>query len=104
MKKEEILAKSRAEKRDEGEEYVAGKGRYYGVKAMAVMFLALFLFNLAQGQRNDIIFAMWWTYIGFEALGKYRIGSRNKLYLITAVCGILAGVLYAIDYILYVLK
>lgn len=103
MKKEEILAKSRAEKRDEGVEYVAGKGRYYGVKAMAAMFLVLFLFNLAQGQRNDMIFAMWWTYIGFEALGKYRT-SRSKLYFITAVCGILAGVLYAMDYILYVLK
>lgn len=103
MKKEEILAKSRAEKHDEGEEYAEGKGRYYGVKAMAVMFLALFLFNLAQGQRNDVLFAMWWTYIGFEALGKYRIG-RKTVYLITAVCGIAAGVLYAMDYVLYVLK
>lgn len=70
MKKEDILAKSRAEKQDEGVEYVAGKGRYYGVKAMSVMFLALMLFNWIQGQKNEIIFALWWTYVGFEALGE----------------------------------
>ncbi|MDO4286430.1 MAG: DUF6442 family protein [Eubacteriales bacterium] len=102
MKKEDILAKSRAEKQDEGVEYVAGKGRYYGVKAMSVMFLALMLFNWIQGQKNEIIFALWWTYVGFEALGKYQVG-HEKAYLITAVCGITAGILNAIIYILYVL-
>ena len=101
MKKEEILAKSRAEKQDEGKAYIAGKGRYYGVVAMAVMFIVLMVFNWTQGQRNDILCAMWWTYAGFEALGKCRAG--DMAFVIAAVFGIAAGIMYAVAYMLSVL-
>lgn len=101
MKKEEILAKSRAEKHDEGVEYVAGRGRYYGVTAMSAMFIVLIIFNLVQGRKNDMLFAMWWTYAGFEALGKCRAG--NKAFIVAAIFGIAAGILNAITYILSVL-
>lgn len=102
MKKDEILAKSRAEKQDEGVEYIANKGMHYGIKAMTIMFIGLLLFNWVRGQRNEIIFALWWTYVGFEALRKYR-ADQQKSYLIAAVFGILAGVLNAISYVMYVL-
>ena len=50
MNKEEILAKSRKEGRDEGKEYVDSCGRRYGTAAMCIMFTVLAVFNLYQGQ------------------------------------------------------
>ena len=41
MTKEEILAKSRNEKKDEGVEYIASRGRRWGVAAMSLMFIVL---------------------------------------------------------------
>ena len=37
MNREEILALSRAEKKDEGEEFALGKGRLYGEAALTFM-------------------------------------------------------------------
>lgn len=45
MKKEEILAKSRAENKDEGIEYAANKGRNYGVKALCAAMWQTDLFR-----------------------------------------------------------
>lgn len=58
MTKEEILAKSRNEKKDEGTEYIASRGRRWGVGAMSLMFIALSVFNWANGQDNDQLLAV----------------------------------------------
>lgn len=102
MKKEEILAKSRAEKQDEGVEYVANKGRYYGVKAMSAVFIALILFNLWQGKPNSAIYVMFWTYAGFESIGKYRANGERS-WLFAGVCGVLTGALNCVIYVIDVL-
>ena len=52
MTKEEILARSRNEKKDEGTEYIASRGRRWGVAAMSLMYLALIVFNWFNGQDN----------------------------------------------------
>ncbi len=48
MTKEEILARSRNEKKDEGTEYIASRGRRWGVAAMSLMYLALISIQLVQ--------------------------------------------------------
>ena len=48
MTKEEILERSRKEKKDEGTEYMMNRGRRYGVMAMSSMFIILAVFNLYQ--------------------------------------------------------
>lgn len=102
MKKEEILAKSRAEKQDEGVEYIANKGMHYGVKAMSVVTIALVLFNFWQGKPNDMIFAVYWIYAGFELIGKYR-ASRKRTWLFCGVLGVITGITFGITYVIGVL-
>lgn len=102
MDKEQILVKSRAEKVDEGVEYIASQGRRYGVAAMSIMFIVLVIFNFLHGQSNYAIYAMFWTYLGVEAYGMYKI-NRDNVRLLGAVMGTLAGVLFCICYIMNVL-
>ncbi|WP_157764420.1 DUF6442 family protein [Paenibacillus riograndensis] len=47
MKKEEILQKSREEKKDEGKEFIFNKGRKSGVIGMVIMFGILAVIMIA---------------------------------------------------------
>ena len=103
MTKEEILAKSRNEKRDEGTEYIASRGRRWGVGAMSLMFIALSVFNWANGQDNDQLLAVFWAYLGFEAYGMYKV-THECSRLIAAICGLIVAVLFAVCYVITVLR
>ena len=99
MNKEDILEKSRKEKEDEGKQYAENKGRTIGVKAMSAMFIIVIVYNLLKGLNPYAVFALFWTYLGFEAYGKYKI-TRGKAEKTSAIAGIIAGVVFLIDYIL----
>ena len=103
MTKEEILAKSRNEKKDEGTEYIASRGRRWGVGAMSLMFIALSVFNWANGQDNDQLLAVFWAYLSFEEYGMYKV-THERGRLIATVCGMVAALLFAICYIITVLR
>ncbi len=99
MDKEEILAKSRKESKDEGIEYAKNKGRGIGLMAMSAMFIALIIYNLVKGLNNYAIFALFWIYLGFESYGRYRF-TKGKAELIGAAAGIITGVAFFILYII----
>ncbi len=103
MEKEEILARSRQEKPDEGTEYARSKGAALGMAGMCLMFLCLILFNLFNGISSHALMAMFWAYLGLESLGQYRV-TGQKLLLTGAVLGILAGILSALCHIQEVLE
>ena len=103
MTKEEILAKSRNEKKDEGTEYIASRGRRWGVGAMSLMFIALSVFNWANGQDNDQLLAVFWAYLSFEEYGMYKV-THERSRLIAAICGLVAAVLFAACYVITVLR
>ena len=103
MTKEEILAKSRNEKKDEGTEYIASRGRRWGVGAMSLMFIALSVFNWANGQDNDQLLAVFWAYLSFEEYGMYKV-NHERMRLIAAILGLVAAVLFAVCYVITVLR
>ena len=103
MTKEEILARSRHEKKDEGTEYIASRGRRWGVAAMSLMYLALIVFNWFNGQDNYQLMAVFWAYLGFEAYGMYKV-THERGRLIAAICGLVAAVLFAVCYVITVLR
>ena len=103
MTKEEILAKSRNEKKDEGTEYIASRGRRWGVGAMSLMFIALSVFNWANGQDNYQLLAVFWAYLSFEAYGMYKV-NHERMRLIAAICGLIVAVLFAVCYVITVLR
>lgn len=94
MEKEEILAMSRAEKKDEGAEYVMDKGRRYGIAAMTMIYLALLVFNMIYHQNSYTLFAMYWIYLGFEFLGRYKVTKKSVL-----LCGSIASVVLGIVFV-----
>ena len=98
-----LLAKSRNEKKDEGTEYIASRGRRWGVGAMSLMFIALSVFNWANGQDNYQLLAVFWAYLGFEAYGMYKV-THESMRLIAAICGLIVAVLFAVCYVITVLR
>lgn len=103
MKKEDILERSRNEKKDEGVEYTMSKGRKIGVAGMASMFIILFLFNFFTGQDNYMVEALFWSYIGFESFGRYSV-TKQKVLLFTAIVGVIVGILALATHIISVLR
>lgn len=103
MNKEEILARSRNEKKDEGKEYYESQGRRYGTVAMLIMFTILAVFNLYQGQSNHQILAMFFAYLGAESYGMFKM-SRKKEHIIGAIVGAVICVVWASCYFMEVLR
>ncbi|WP_068614657.1 DUF6442 family protein [Paenibacillus tuaregi] len=93
MKKEEILEKSRNEKRDEGKEYVFDKGRKSGFFGMLVIFCILAVFNLYTNRQetNSALIAVMFGYLGCEGLGMYSV-TKKKMHLLNFIAGSIIGI------------
>ena len=103
MKKEEILAKSRAEKKDEGVEFALSKGRTYGIIGMTFMYLALLVFNWIYDQDCSTLFAMYWTYLSFELFGRYTV-TKQKALFVGALLSLIAGLGFAAAYVIGIVR
>lgn len=99
MEKDEILAKSRAEKKDEGVEFALDRGRLFGIMGMTFMYLALLIFNWIYDQDCSSLFAMYWTYLGFELFGRYKV-TRQRALLLAGICSIFAALLFAAAHVI----
>lgn len=88
MNKEEVLAKSRNEKRDEGKEFSSAWGAKRGVIGMLLVFVILSVYYLYAGRRNSVLpmLAMVFGYLAFESSGIYHI-TKKKSELIKIVVG-----------------
>ena len=102
MNKDEILEKSRAQKKDEGEEFAENKGRRAGVVAFCIIFIIILFFNTATGQNNFAPYSMFWAYMAAEAYGKYRVTKEKKL-LVTLVFAAIASVLFLACHVIEVM-
>lgn len=100
MKKEEILEKSRKEKRDEGKEYVFDKGRKSGVFGLVVIFCILAVFNLytKRQETNSALLAVMFGYLGCEGLGMYSV-AKKKLDLFKFIIGSIISLSFLVLYI-----
>ena len=94
MKKEEILEKSRAEKKDEGVEFALEKGRLYGITGMTLLYLALLVFNRIYEQNNSSL---------FEMFGRYRV-RKNKNSLAVGIVSILMAAGFLVSHIIMVVR
>ncbi|WP_394863316.1 DUF6442 family protein [Paraclostridium bifermentans] len=101
--KEEILKRSRNSKRDEGMEFVENKGRTIGFRALCVIFIFIVLFNSFMGKRSDEVSALFWAYLAFESIPKYKF-THEKAYLVTTIFGIIASLASLLNFILTSLR
>lgn len=102
MNKEEILSKSRSEKKDEGMELAETKGRKAGITAFCIVFVILVFINLFSGRSNNAIFSMFWAYSAAEAFPKYKFTGK-KSYRVTVIAGSLASFAFLLAHIIDVM-
>ncbi|KWX89029.1 hypothetical protein AMQ83_03085 [Paenibacillus riograndensis] len=99
MKKEEILQKSREEKKDEGKEFIFNKGRKSGVIGMVIMFGILAVFNLYNDRHvtTYALIAMFFGYLGSESFGIYTL-TNKKMDLLKTVIGCILSISFLVLY------
>lgn len=100
MNKEEILQKSRAEKKDEGEIHARRTGTAWGFAAMTVMYLAVTLATLLCGGRAYTlapIHAIYFTSCGAQLIG-YAKTSSQKVFIVFGSILVFAGIGFLILY------
>lgn len=103
MKKDDILAKSRNEGKDEGTVYAQNKGRGFGVAGFSLIFIFLAIFNFFNGISSHAVFSLFFGFIAMEAFGKYTV-IKQKTFLVTAVAGGLAALGFLANYVLLTLR
>lgn len=86
MNKEEILAKSRQEKNDEGFVAARSRGQKVGIGAFCVVFAFIAIFNFLNGQSSYAPMAMFWAFLAAEAYPQYTF-TKNKGYFIAVIAG-----------------
>ena len=99
MEKQDILEKSRREKRDEGVTYAENAGRRYGMIAFCLLNAAMILYNLVKGLDSYLPLALFWGYLAAEGLGKYQV-RRERKFLWVIVCGAIASLCFLLCYVL----
>lgn len=100
MDRNEILTRNKECKpKDEGIEHVENKSRRYGEIGFMVVFMLLVFYNFAKGLPIYDLLAIFWGYLGMSYVYKYRI-FKTKAYLVTAICGMIAAVVFLLDYVL----
>lgn len=70
---------------------------------MSLMYLALIVFNWFNGQDNYQLMAVFWAYLGFEAYGMYKV-THERSRLIAAILDLVVAVLFAVCYVITVLR
>ena len=103
MTREEILARSRSEHRDEGMERAENRGRKIGFSAFCSVFIVLVVFQLFTGGKTEGFLALFWAFLAAEAFPKYQFTGK-KSYLITTVCGALASLLFLANFMITALR
>lgn len=100
MNREEILEKSREEKRDEGKEFVVHKGRKSGVMGMVILFILLAAFNLYNNRQETTfaLLAMFFGYLGSESLGIYTL-THKKIDLLKIIIGYIVCLTFLVLYV-----
>lgn len=103
MDKEEILAKSRKEKKDEGMSAAENRGRYVGIEIFSIVFIFILVFNLINGQSSYAPMAMFFAFLAAEAIPKYKF-TKKKTYLIIAIMGGVATFAYLGSHVITTLR
>ena len=99
MNKEEILAKSREAREDEGMTAVENKGRRTGIVAFCCVEVIFLIVDFIFGNESYAPLAMFWAFISAEAYPKYRF-TKKKIFLIMTIVAGLASAVNIVSYII----
>lgn len=95
VNKEEILAKSRNDKKDEGKEYIESKGTYYGTIGLLITLVVFQVYKHSKGINSADLSAAFWFYFMCNRYGKFTV-TESKKDFIFALLGLFLGMTSAI--------
>lgn len=96
MDKEEILAKSREEKRngDERDQEIANKASMVGFIGMSAAYVVMLLLEIfLKGRAGYGYIFMFSVFLASNSAGRYKM-SGSKVYLFTMVCWMVCAVVW----------
>lgn len=103
MNKEEILARSRNERIDEGVIEAENRGRKLGYFIFSVVCIFILIFNFINGQKSYEIMTVIFAFLGAESYIKYLF-TKQKAFLISAIAGAVATIAFLANHVLLVLR
>lgn len=101
MNRDEILAKSRKEKNDEGLREAQNKGRRIGTAAFACMVIVILIFDMIQGKDSYSVLAIFWAYIAAQNYPLYRFTNKSS-YLLATIMSTVVALAFLVAYIISV--
>ncbi len=102
MNKEEVLARSRKERINEGVVEAENRGRKWGYVVFSIVGIFIIIFNFINGQKSYEIMALVFALLEAEAYTKYLF-TKQKVFFISSICGAIATVAFLASHILLVM-
>ena len=101
MDKEEILKKSRAENKDEGEEHAIAEGAKWGFFGMGILYIFLVASIIVlDGPRSETLIplhGLFWSGLGLSELGKSSV-NHEKVLRINGILRTTMGIAFILLY------
>ena len=90
MNRDEVLERSRKEKKDEGMVSAQNTGRKIGYLASTMMYFFLIFFNMyiKESVTTIALHALFWVFFSSEAYAKYRFTKKRRYLVLSIVWGI----------------
>lgn len=102
MNKEEILQRSRDQKKDEGREYFERKGISNGFILMCLIYAFVAIFNLWYGHSSETFYAVsaiFWSFLACSEFESYKF-TKNVGSLVSIIAGSIAAIVFFANYII----
>ena len=97
MNRQEILAKSRAVRQDEGFQHASNKGLLWGNLILSFIYVAIVIISVLNKQSISAATAMLMGFWAVESFPKYKF-TKQPLYLALMIVSSLAAILSIINF------
>ena len=99
MNRDEILAKSRAEKEDEGMQHEERRAEGWSLRAILLIAAVVIFYDIYRGQTNHAVYAITWANIAISYFSRYRF-TKKKSELLIPVIATFSCILSLLNYFL----
>ena len=99
MNRDEILAKSRAEKEDEGMQHEEHRAESRSLRTILLIAAVVVFYDIYRGQTNHAVYAITWANVAVSYFSRYRF-TKKKSDLLLPILATFSCILSLITYFL----
>ena len=97
MNRDEILAKSRAEKEDEGMQHEERRAESRSLRTILLIAVVVVFYDMYRGQTNHAVYAITWANVAVSYFPRYRF-TKKKSDLLLPILATFSCILSLITY------